>query len=516
MQIRSLLSLALRFLKLGTIGFGGGSALIPIIHKELVADNAFLTEEEYLKHTVVANITPGALPVKLGATCGLQLAGSAGSLMAAYATMLPGVLGTVLILYFFTAMGPDAIHYLNYASIGITVFIIYLLLHYVVKTVKSGKPRVNLALCLAAFLLTGGKEVREIIQLALGLPPHALGTPLFDLSMITVMILSFYGIALFLLADGVWARLVIGASLGLVYAVLSGPMLAPRGWTAFVRIVALAAMLATLAILLLERRRRGPADTPIKPESRRLASSSRRSSRSLSGRYKRRVSFARSIVVAAVAFLALPAGVAAYGLAVGRLGDFGALAAFVGNVAISTVTSFGGGEAYVAVADSVFVGGGYCGADMFYGRIVPVANALPGPILVKIAAAIGYVWGDTVLGGGALPALLAALLSAGSCSALALIVLNYYEALRHSVFMLSLKRYILPVICGTLLSTSLAMLYESMKTAAGYGCSPDRTALAMLACVAPTYALTARVKVNDIILLLCWTAASMGYMLVFL
>ena len=59
----------------GLVGFGGGSALIPIVERELVDRRKLLSAEDYVRHTVVANITPGALPVKLAASAGLTLGG---------------------------------------------------------------------------------------------------------------------------------------------------------------------------------------------------------------------------------------------------------------------------------------------------------------------------------------------------------------------------------------------------------------------------------------------------------
>ncbi len=54
-------------LKLGTIGFGGGSAMIPVFERELVHNRALLDEDTFVRHTVIANVTPGGLPTKLAA-----------------------------------------------------------------------------------------------------------------------------------------------------------------------------------------------------------------------------------------------------------------------------------------------------------------------------------------------------------------------------------------------------------------------------------------------------------------
>lgn len=487
----SIIRLIASFFKIGVIGFGGGSALIPIVHKEIVAGARSMSESEYLKHTVIANVTPGALPVKLGSTCGLQLSNAAGSALCAYAVSIPGVFATVFIIALFSMLGQAAIDYLNFASIGITIFIVFLLMHYVWETVMSGDRRVNAAIFLVSLCLTAGREAREIVEMALGMPKKAFGASLFNLSMIHVMIISFFLIFHILLAGGSRGKIAVGIVLAAVYAVLSGDLLAGTWrWTGAARLVVGGLFLLDLGWLIL---------------------TGRRSMENKAGS----LGLNRSAFRAIILFLALPLAPVAFGVVSGHFPDIGLWLVFLGDVAISTITSFGGGEAYVAVADSIFVQAGYCDPEVFYGRIVPVANALPGPILVKIAAALGFVWGQSEASilGGALVAASSMMLAIGACCALALLVLNYYEALRDSPFILSLRQYILPVICGTLASTSLAMLYESMKVTGGYGFSAPWTLAAMLAGVALTFWLNAKRHPHDLIMLIGWVVAGMAFMM---
>ena len=53
--------------KIGCIGFGGGTALVPVIESEVVYEKKLIDKDEYTKDVVVANITPGALPVEVAA-----------------------------------------------------------------------------------------------------------------------------------------------------------------------------------------------------------------------------------------------------------------------------------------------------------------------------------------------------------------------------------------------------------------------------------------------------------------
>ena len=56
--------------KIGCVGFGGGTALIPIIEEEVVDKAGIITEEEYNKEVMIASLTPGALPFELAGGLG--------------------------------------------------------------------------------------------------------------------------------------------------------------------------------------------------------------------------------------------------------------------------------------------------------------------------------------------------------------------------------------------------------------------------------------------------------------
>ena len=59
------ISMITTMLKIGFIGFGGGTALIPVIEEEIVEKNKVVTEEQYNNEVMIASITPGALPVEI-------------------------------------------------------------------------------------------------------------------------------------------------------------------------------------------------------------------------------------------------------------------------------------------------------------------------------------------------------------------------------------------------------------------------------------------------------------------
>lgn len=461
--------LFLSFLKIGMIGFGGGSSLIPVVERELVERRQLLGADEYLKHTIIANITPGALPVKLGATCGYELGGIAGSLVSAYAVSLPGALLTVLILALFSLLGQQAIQYFQYASVGITVFIVFLLTNFITKTVRTGSRKTNLVLCMTAFLFTGGKELREIAVALPGLE-HLPDRPIFDITTIQLMLLSFFMILLSQKAKSKAAICGRFAVCGL-YALICGKTGAALGLAIFGNWL-LGAMVIWLAVLFLIQRNKAE----------------KRSREGLSAK----------VMHLAGIFVGVPALL----LVVGTFAGYRDLARFTWDVALSTVTSFGGGEAYLSVADGIFVQSGYLASDLFYTRLVPVVNALPGPILVKIAVGIGYLYG--IEGDASVACLFASTamcVTVGMCGTLAVFVLNVFDGIRESAFIESLKRNILPVICGMLLSTSCSMLYEAMKITTSIAVPPLLSLVVMLSGVAILRVLHKRLRLHDLVLL---------------
>lgn len=182
--------LGLSMLRIGTIGFGGGNALIPVIEKEVVENGKLVTKREYDEDVVAACITPGALPVEIAAGIGQRLGGASGMLMAASMMALPGAFFTVLILAVLTGEQGAALIGIRYISIGLGAFIISLLLAYAVKTtaaMQQAGTRAFRAMCLAmiaVFLLSSEKNLYALLGLHM--------EPVFHLSVISILGLSFF------------------------------------------------------------------------------------------------------------------------------------------------------------------------------------------------------------------------------------------------------------------------------------------------------------------------------------
>jgi len=89
-----LLTLAIIFLRMGAITFGGGFVMIPQIESEVVNTHHWLTHQEFADATALGQITPG--PVLITATfVGYRVAGTLGALVATISIFVPAFLMTI-------------------------------------------------------------------------------------------------------------------------------------------------------------------------------------------------------------------------------------------------------------------------------------------------------------------------------------------------------------------------------------------------------------------------------------
>lgn len=96
-QKYSLRSIVLYFLKLGTIGFGGPVALVGYMHKDLVEDRKWISEEEYREGLALAQLAPGPLAAQLGIYLGFVHYRILGATLVGFAFVLPSFIMVVLL-----------------------------------------------------------------------------------------------------------------------------------------------------------------------------------------------------------------------------------------------------------------------------------------------------------------------------------------------------------------------------------------------------------------------------------
>lgn len=93
----TLRELTLYFLKLGTIGFGGPVALVGYMHRDLVENRKWISEEEYKEGLALAQLAPGPLAAQLGIYLGYVHYRILGATLIGIAFVLPSFIMVVLL-----------------------------------------------------------------------------------------------------------------------------------------------------------------------------------------------------------------------------------------------------------------------------------------------------------------------------------------------------------------------------------------------------------------------------------
>ena len=149
-----LLDLFLTFAKVGLFTFGGGYAMISLIEDTCVRKKQWITHEDMMNVTVIAESTPGPIAINCATFVGYKQKGLPGAVMATLGMILPSCLVILLISTFLE-------HFLEIAWIanafkGIRIAVGILILDAALKMIrKMPKKRMPLAImiCAAALML---------------------------------------------------------------------------------------------------------------------------------------------------------------------------------------------------------------------------------------------------------------------------------------------------------------------------------------------------------------------------
>ncbi len=92
-----LAALFLTFAKIGLFTFGGGYAMLSVIEHTCVTQKQWITHEDFMNITVIAESTPGPVAINCATFVGYKQKGTAGALAATAGVILPSFLIIFLI-----------------------------------------------------------------------------------------------------------------------------------------------------------------------------------------------------------------------------------------------------------------------------------------------------------------------------------------------------------------------------------------------------------------------------------
>lgn len=133
----TLLSLFLTFMKIGALTFGGGYAMIPIIHKEAVEKKKWISNNDILDILAISESTPGPIAVNTATYVGFSLMGFWGAFFATLGLVLPSFLIIFVISFFYKDF--MKLQFISGAFKGLKAGVIILLFSAVLKLKKTIK-----------------------------------------------------------------------------------------------------------------------------------------------------------------------------------------------------------------------------------------------------------------------------------------------------------------------------------------------------------------------------------------
>lgn len=161
--LKRTLNLFLTFFKIGAFTFGGGYAMVGLIHKEMVEKKKWIGDEEMLDIIAIAESTPGVIALNTATYVGAKVAGVLGAFVASIAVMLPSIAIITGISFVIDEFGSNK--YVKWAFLGIRSAVAALILNAAIKLSKNNEKKLVCYVVMGIALVLALLSTFEVIAL---------------------------------------------------------------------------------------------------------------------------------------------------------------------------------------------------------------------------------------------------------------------------------------------------------------------------------------------------------------
>ena len=149
---------------LSAFTFGGGFVIVSLMKKKFVEELGWLSEDEMLDITAIAQSSPGPIPINASVILGYRMKGLVGSLVAVLGTAIPPMVIISVISVFYQQFRENAViaTALQVMRAGVAAVIFDVVLN-LAKNVCNTKRLIYIALMVVAFILTCVFDVSAMI-----------------------------------------------------------------------------------------------------------------------------------------------------------------------------------------------------------------------------------------------------------------------------------------------------------------------------------------------------------------
>lgn len=138
-KIKSIFVLMLTMMKIGAFTFGGGYAMISLLHSEFVEKKKYLENDEFMDIVAIAESTPGPIAINMATYVGYKRSGFLGALFSTIGMCIPSFIIIFVISLFFDRF--LEITWVKSAFYGIQICVIYLILSAGFKMITKMKKK---------------------------------------------------------------------------------------------------------------------------------------------------------------------------------------------------------------------------------------------------------------------------------------------------------------------------------------------------------------------------------------
>ena len=165
-KLKSLWKIFLSFLKIGAFTFGGGYAMIPLIQKETVEKNKWISNDDILEIIAISESTPGAISVNVATFIGYRVAGFWGAFVGTFGLIIPSFVIIFCISSLLRSFQDNTI--VKYAFYGIRAGVLALIFNSLCKMYKQvSKSMLAYFIMILALALTAICDVNAILVIVL-------------------------------------------------------------------------------------------------------------------------------------------------------------------------------------------------------------------------------------------------------------------------------------------------------------------------------------------------------------
>lgn len=162
-KLKRTLNLFLTFFRIGAFTFGGGYAMVGLIHREMVEKKKWIDDQEMLDVIAIAESTPGVIALNTATYVGAKVAGVMGAFVSSIAVMLPSIIIISLISLAIEEFGNNK--YVKWAFLGIRSAVAALILNAAIKLSKNNEKSIVCYSVMGVALVLAVLSTFEIIKL---------------------------------------------------------------------------------------------------------------------------------------------------------------------------------------------------------------------------------------------------------------------------------------------------------------------------------------------------------------